>query len=351
MEKSVFKKRVEKLQILMEKNSLDFCIATPGTNFYYISGADAFRMERLIAAVVPVKDSPFIICPAFEEALLRKETFIDNFYPWEEDENPYELLKKVIKSTSGKIPSVGLEPTTYFETFVKIKEHFPSSEFKDTGKFFSDLRLKKSKEEIEAMKKAADFTEKSIKKSLKSLKEGMTEEEFKGHLEGAEKLVQFGKTSSYPHSKGGAEILKKEDVVLIDKCDAFDRYYSDITRTNHFGKVSDKFLKIWHIVREARDAAIEKAAPGVPCEIVDKAARDIIEKAGYGEYFIHRTGHGLGLDIHEEPYIVKGNKKLLTEGNVFTVEPGIYLPGEFGVRIEEDVVITEKGSMVSFRKA
>jgi len=293
---------------------------------------------------IPRKKPPFIICPAFEEALMRSQSFIEDFYPWKEEEDPYELLRKII-SPSG--PSViGLEPTTYFETFVKIKKHFVGIDFTDGGELFSYLRIKKSKEEIEAIKKAADITEESILKALKNLREGISEEGFKKYLSGNETLVQFGETSSYPHSKGGENILKKEDVVLIDKGDFYERYNSDITRTNHFGKPGDKFLKVWHIVREARDAAIKICAPGVPCELVDRAARDVIEKGGYGEYFIHRTGHGLGLDIHEKPWIVSGNSEPLEEGNVFTIEPGIYFPGEFGIRIEEDVVITGDGCRV-----
>jgi len=301
-------------------------------------------MERLIAVVVPQKKPPFIICPAFEEALMRSQSFIEDFYPWKEEEDPYELLKKIISPSGSSV--IGLEPTTYFETFMNIKKHFPGSDFTDGGELFSSLRIRKSEEEIEAIKKAADITEGNILRALQNLREGISEEDFKKYLSGYETLVQFGKASSYPHSKGGENILKKEDVVLIDQGDLCERYNSDITRTNHFGKPGDKFLKVWHIVREARDEAIKICAPEVPCELVDRAARDVIEKAGYGEYFIHRTGHGLGLDIHEKPWIVSGNREILEEGNVFTIEPGIYFPGEFGVRIEEDVVITQDGCRV-----
>lgn len=350
MEKKVFIKRIEEFKILMVKNSLDYCIATPGTNFYYLSGIDTFRMERLIAVIIPIKGEPFIICPSFEEERLRKETCINNFYPWKEDENPYEILEKIIKSRSMKYSCTGIEPTTHFETFVKLKDHLTGMEFKDGSSLFSTMRRKKTEEEIEALKKAVDITEKNIDYALSHLKPGMKEEELKKYLTGDEKLVQFGETSSYPHSEGGKNILQKNDVVLIDKGDMWEKYHSDITRTAYFGKGDEDFFKIWHIVREARDRAIEKAGPGIPCEVVDKSARDVIEREGYGEYFTHRTGHGLGLDIHEMPYLVKGNMDLLEPGNVITIEPGIYLPGKFGVRIEEDVVITRNGREVLSRQ-
>jgi Xaa-Pro aminopeptidase len=336
-----FKARVDKFKSLMEEKKLDYSIATPGTNFYYLSGINAFRLERLVALIIPVKSDPFIICPSFEESHFKEQTFIKEFYPWQEDENPWDLVKKLINKSN----TIGIEPTTYFATFNEIKNSFPNTNFCNTEELFTDLRLHKTDEEVEAMKKAAEITEKDISEGIKNLKAGMTEDDFKKYLSG-EKLVQFGQTSSYPHSEGGKNILKENDVILIDKGDKWENYQSDITRTNYYGNPPSKFFEIWHIVRQARDEAIKAAGPGVPCEMVDKAARDVIEKAGYGEYFTHRTGHGLGLDVHEPPYLVNGNKLLLEPGNVVTIEPGIYIPGEFGIRIEEDVVITENGNMV-----
>ena len=350
MEKKVFIKRIEQFKVLMAKNSLDYCIATPGTNFYYMSGIDTFRMERFTGVILPAEGEPFIICPSFEEERLRKETFINDFYPWKEEENPYEILGKIIKGRGKKHRTACLEPTTHFETFVKMKEHITGTEFRDGGFLFSHMRRKKTEEEVEALKKAVDITEENIDYTLAHLKTGMKEQDLKKYITGDEKLVQFGETSSYPHSEGGENILQKNDVVLIDKGDIWEKYHSDITRTAYFGSAGEEFLKIWHIVREARDRAIEKAGPGIPCELVDRAARDVIEKEGYGLYFTHRTGHGLGLDIHEMPYLVRGNREPLEPGNIVTIEPGIYLPGKFGVRIEEDVLITEKGREILSRK-
>ncbi len=349
MGKKVFIKRTEQFKILMAKNSLDYCIATPGTNFYYIAGIDTFRMERFIGVILPAEGEPFIICPSFEEEKLRKETFINDFYPWKEEENPWEILGKIIKGKGKKHGTTGLEPTTYFETYVKLKEYMTGMEFRDGGFLFSAMRRKKTEEEIKALKKAVDITEENIDYSLKHLKTGMKEHDLKTYITGDEKLVQFGETSSYPHSEGGENTLQKNNVVLIDKGDIWEKYHSDITRTAYFGTACEEFLKIWHIVKQARDAAIEKSGPSIPCELVDKAARDVIEKEGYGPRFTHRTGHGLGLDIHEMPYLVRGNKEVLEPGNVVTIEPGIYLPGKFGVRIEEDIVITETGREVLSR--
>jgi Xaa-Pro aminopeptidase len=161
---------------------------------------------------------------------------------------------------------------------------------------------------------------------------------------GGENVVQFGPSSALPHGAAGERPLSQDEAVLIDAWDKPEGYYYDITRSTFFGKPTDEYRKIWSIVLDAQTAAIEKAAPGVPCFQVDAAAREVIEKAGYGEYFTHRLGHGLGIDVHEPPYMVAHNRTLLEPGMTFTSEPGIYLPGRFGVRIEDDILCTEGGA-------
>ncbi|MEQ8172751.1 MAG: aminopeptidase P family N-terminal domain-containing protein, partial [Candidatus Eremiobacterota bacterium] len=224
MDKKVFIRRMEQFKLLMAKNSLDYCIATPGTNFYYITGIDTFRMERFIGVILPAEGEPFIVCPSFEEERLRKETFINDFYPWKEEENPCEILGKIIKGKGKKHGTTGLEPTTHFETYVKLKEYMTGIEFRDGGFLFSAMRRKKIEEEIKALKKAVDITEENIDYSLKHLKTGMKEYELKKYITGDEKLVQFGETSSYPHSEGGENTLQKDNVVLIDKGDMWEKY-------------------------------------------------------------------------------------------------------------------------------
>jgi Xaa-Pro aminopeptidase len=202
------------------------------------------------------------------------------------------------------------------------------------------------------MRRAGDLAEDVACRTRLHLKEGMTELEalevmsdvLRGRCDELEALVQFGANSAIPHASAGSRTLRRDEMVLFDICVAVDGYYTDITRMTCFGDATSDMKDVYRIVYEAQQAAIAAIRPGVPAEDVDRAARRIIVKAGYGDYFLHRTGHGLGMDIHEAPYLVEGNSEPLQSGNVVTVEPGIYLPGRFGVRIEDDVLVTDGGA-------
>ncbi len=208
---------------------------------------------------------------------------------------------------------------------------------------FSALRMIKTADEIEMMRRAIAVALPRFRKAFESLRPGALESDISAAFAG-ENVVQFGPSSAFPHGASGPTPLAKNQAVLIDAWDKPDGYYYDITRSTWFGQPTDEYRKVWSIVLEAQGAAIERAAPGVPCSEVDAAARSVIEKAGYGEYFTHRLGHGLGIDVHEPPYMVGHDRTILEPGMTFTSEPGIYLPGRFGVRIEDDVVCTERGA-------
>jgi Xaa-Pro aminopeptidase len=182
-----------------------------------------------------------------------------------------------------------------------------------------------------------------FQKAFASLRPGSLESEISA-LVGGENMVQFGPSSALPHGASGSTPLARDQAVLIDAWDKPDGYYYDITRSTYYGTPTDEYRKVWSIVLDAQSAAIDKAAPGVPCFEVDAAARRVIEKAGYGEYFTHRLGHGLGIDVHEPPYMVGHDRTVLEPGMTFTSEPGIYLLGRFGVRIEDDIVCTATGA-------
>jgi len=201
----------------------------------------------------------------------------------------------------------------------------------------------KSADEIELMRRAIAVALPRFRRAFEALKPGCQEAEI-SHLFGGENVVQFGPSSAFPHGASTATALTKNQAVLIDAWDRPDGYYYDITRSTWYGKPSDEYREIWSVVLDAQSAAIDRAAPGVPCFEVDAAARQVIEKAGYGEYFTHRLGHGLGIDVHEPPYMVGHDRTVLEPGMTFTSEPGIYLPGKFGVRIEDDIVVTERGA-------
>jgi Xaa-Pro dipeptidase len=281
-----------------------------------------------------------VICPAFEEARLRGMSAVADVRTWEETEDPFSKASASFPAASG---TLAVEPSTAFEDVERLIVRQPGWKPISAGSLLSPMRMVKTREEIEAIRRAIDLALSRFRKAFEALRPGAIEAEI-SHLFGGENVVQFGPSSALPHGASSPRALREGEAVLIDAWDKPEGYYYDITRSTYFGKPTDEYRKIWSVVLEAQSAAIEKAAPGVPCFEVDAAARRVIEKAGYGEYFTHRLGHGLGIDVHEPPYMVAHNRTVLKPGMTFTSEPGIYLPGRFGVRIEDDVLVTERGA-------
>jgi Xaa-Pro dipeptidase len=349
-----FLERQKRARQILEAQNLDLLLSTPGTNFRYLTGVNAHRMERFTAFVLPRTGSPFLICPAFEEDNMRRDIQDAEIFTWGESDDPFALLARVLAARPAAT-SIGLEPTTWFWMSERIRECLPSWRLLDAGDAFDRLRSRKAAGELAAMKRSGDVAEEVACKARFLLKEGMTELEASEVLKdiarrsGAEldvAIVQFGANSAIPHASPGSRTLKRNDMVLFDLCPCLDGYFSDITRMTCFGDATNEMKDVYRIVYEAQQAAIAAARPGVPCQDVDRAARKVITRAGFGDYFLHRTGHGLGMDIHEGPYLVEGNEQPLEVGNVVTIEPGIYLPGRFGVRIEDDVLVTAGGPEV-----
>ncbi len=347
-----YKKRIEKIRKILEEQKIDVFLLTPSVNFGYLFKGFFGISERLICGVITLDENLTLVAPHFEKERMQVSTIFDNIITWNEEENPYTILRNAIDCKTSKI---ALEPTTTFEVYNKLKKIFPETNFVNGGKYLSEMRSIKSDAELERITNAANYTVEGIMKTIESLEEGATEidamkavqenmSELSGELSWG--LVQFDEHSALPHGNATKKRLKQNSVVLIDAGTSSDHYFADITVTTTFGKPSNEFLKIYSIVEESNNKALETSHVGIPAENVDFAAREVIEKAGYGKYFTHRLGHGLGLDVHEEPYIVKGNKELLRRGNVHTDEPGIYLPDKFGIRIEDDIVITEKGERI-----
>ncbi|MHA1864911.1 MAG: M24 family metallopeptidase [Candidatus Heimdallarchaeaceae archaeon] len=345
-----YRKRLEQTKKLMEKENVDLILLTPSVNFGYLFKGFLDMRERLICAAIILDEEPLLIAPEFEVERMQNSTNIKNVVGWKEDEDPYLKLKKSLDFTPKMI---SLESTTCFENFLKFKEIFPNSDFLNAAFIFNDMRGRKTEAEIERIRKASEFTVKSVETLLSEIEPGMTEIEVQNQLikkmseisgEPSWALIQFDENSAIPHSSASSKKLREDSVILIDSGTSCDRYFSDITITTTFSKPSSKFLEIYDIVQKANDKALETSKEGVPAEQVDFEARRIIDTAGYGKYFTHRLGHGLGLEVHEHPYIVKGNKQPLIEGNVHTDEPGIYLPGKFGIRIEDDLIVRKDKS-------
>jgi Xaa-Pro dipeptidase len=359
---AVFQRRLERAQAELKARRWDFLIATPSTNYQYLTGYNPGRSERLIALVLPVSGSPAVVCPSFEGARIRRHSIITDLRGWEEQDDPYVLVGDVVRrlnprSARGRI---ALESSTAYQSSLRLAAALPGWNFVDAAPVTERLRVIKSPEEIGLIRRAIGITQDAMAATFAQLAVGTTEVEVSQVLShemeqrGARGggLVQFGPSSALPHGGPAGPKLEREMVVLIDCGCSVDGYQSDITRTIWFGDhPSDEFVKVFNIVYDAQTAAIELGRPGTPCEELDRAARKVITAAGYGQYFTHRLGHGLGMDGHEPAYLVEGNTTPLEPGMVFTDEPGIYQLGKFGVRIEDDCTMTEHGVEVLSRRA
>ena len=341
----VFRDRQAKLRAAAKARGLDALFVTPSTNLAYATGLSMWRSERLTALLLLTDGPAVLITPAFEESNVTRDATVDEVKTWREDEDPVAIAAKLLSRKS-----VGIEGSTAYST-ASLVTAAASAKADDAGDLFDALRSVKSAEELALMKEAGRRTVTAIGATHDRMRRGMTERDVSNLLEEEFRrlgvsgggLVQFGPSAALPHGGPGDRALAKGDAVLIDCGGRVRGYTSDVTRTVSFGPPSDEFRKVYAIVDRAQNAGIAALGAGKTGEEVDRAARKVIEDAGYGDFFTHRLGHGIGMDGHEHPYLVKTNRKPLVPGNTVTVEPGIYLPGKFGVRIEDYYAVSEKG--------
>jgi len=336
----VYRRRLEAMRQRLAGVPADGLFATPSSNLFYMTGIDFWRSERLTALFLFADRDPVVLCPAFEESRLRAMSAVSNVVVWQETEDPFAKAANLFPGAAG---TLAIEPSTAFDDVERLLASRPGWKAVSGGPLFASVRMVKTSEEIEAMRRAIAVALPRFRRAFEALAPGATEAEISTRF-GGENVVQFGPSSALPHGASTGRALTRNQAVLIDAWDKPEGYYYDITRSTWFGEPSDEYRRVWSTVLEAQGAAIDRAAPGVPCAEVDAAARRVIEKAGYGQYFTHRLGHGLGIDVHEPPYMVGHERTLLEPGMTFTSEPGIYLPGRFGVRIEDDIVCTERGA-------
>ena len=345
----VYRERQAKLRAAAKSRGWDAVVVTPSTNLAYATGLSMGRSERLTALLLLTEGPAVLVTPAFEESNVTRDATVDDVKTWQEDQDPVAIAAKLL---AGK--NVGIEGTTAYST-ASLVSTAASAKTEDATPVFEALRSVKSEDELSFIREAARRTVLAIAGTHARLRRGMTEqavsvileEEFAKLGVRGDGLVQFGPSSALPHGGPGDRALSRGDVVLIDCGCRVRGYTSDVTRTVSFGTPSDEVRKVYGIVDRAQVAGIAALDAGRPGEEVDRAARLVIEDAGYGAYFTHRLGHGLGMDGHEQPYLVKGNRKPLVAGNTVTIEPGIYLPGKFGIRIEDDYGVREKGAIAS----
>jgi Xaa-Pro dipeptidase len=351
----MYKERIAHLQNIMNETDVAAVLLSPGVNMYYFTGLMKEAYERFLTVIVPAHGEPMVLLPSFEEETVKAGLNVPMAKTslWKEEEDPYEVLSQMMKESHLGRGAVAIDGIMQYSFFHRVKKALPRIAFADASRMIGQLRIEKSKEEIDLVKKACQIIGKGMRAAFESVAPGRTEKEVFHELQ-SEIIRQGGAPTGYggvlsgpvsalPHGESSDKKIERGETVLIDVGWRYQWYFGDLTRTVVVGHASDKLQRIYKVVLEAQRKAIEGVAPRVQAQTVDSEARRFITEAGFGPNFTHRTGHGLGLEVHEPPYLVQGNSSNLDQGMVFTVEPGIYLIGDFGVRIEDEVLVTKEG--------
>ena len=355
-----YQSRIAKAQGLMREQGIAALYLNAGSNLRYFTGVKWSPSERIVGAVLPANGPLAYIAPAFEEGTIRDFREVDGvIHGWHEHESPYHLLLDILAGMGIAADAVvGLCPSLAFFMFDAIRRLGSGFEFVDASCVTNPCRYQKSATELALMQRAKDMTLEVQKAAASILHAGISTTEVTEFIREAHRkvgapgstfcIVLFGEASAFPHGVKHAQVLKNGDMVLIDTGCLLHGYQSDITRSYVFGTPSDRQRAMWNLEKTAQQAAFDAARLGEPCLVVDAAARLSLEAAGLGpDYQLpglpHRTGHGIGLDIHEGPYLVRGDQTPLAEGMCFSNEPMICVPGEFGVRLEDHFYMTATG--------
>lgn len=347
--------RADKARSLMLRGNVAALVITGGTSLVYFTGIRTGQSERLFAWVLPATGAPYIVCPVFEEARMTEQlTQIPDgaqtrIYTWNEDDDPYALL--VAHAPKG---ALALDERVQFAFADRIRLADPSRSVVSAIPVVSGCRMVKSPAELALLQLVNSITLAVYHAAYLSAGPGTTNREFSalvdlGYTQSGvqgEASCQVGKWSALPHGSPRPQVIREGEIVLIDDGCSVEGYQSDISRAFVYGRATDKQKAVFDIVHRAQAAALAAAMPGVPCYAIDDAARAVVTAAGCGpdyKTFTHRVGHGIGMDGHEWPYLVRGNAQPLLPGMCFSDEPGIYLPGEFGIRLEDDWYVTDSG--------
>jgi Xaa-Pro aminopeptidase len=344
--------RIERARAEMEKSGIDYLFVGPSSDLFYLTGYDAHLSERLNLLIIGRNGQNAIVVPVLESPLYAGRESLAPTLIWTETEQPAQKAAEFIGEATGK--TIGVADQLWSVFLLRLQEALPGANWTTGNDVMRTLRMRKDAAEIEALAEVARRTDAAWTEFIETAQiGGLTETQAakklgalmeKQGLDWKGGICASGPNSASPHHHTGDRVIERGDAVVFDWGSTYKGYHSDITRTVFIGEPTEEFRKVYDIVRRANQAAFEAAKPGAECQSVDKAARDLITAEGYGDAFIHRTGHGLGLDVHEEPYMVSGNTLPLEEGMVFSDEPGIYLEGNFGIRIEDIVYCTEDGA-------
>lgn len=348
---SVYRNRIAKTQDVLKEKDIHALLLGPSADLTYLTGFDAHHSERLNLLIIPAEGDVSLVVPTLEAPLVGDAASLVSISTWQDHDNAAALAARVIGDASGKTIAVGNKLWSAF--LLRLQTALPGATWAEGDPVFRDLRMIKESIEIEFLAEAARLTDEAWEEFIKSGPiSGLTELQALQRLldisasKGLHKpygIVGSGPNSASPHHGGNDRVIQQGDSVIFDWGGIINGYYSDVTRTVHIGEPTDEYRKVYETVKQANRVAYETVKPGVALQEIDRAARKLITDAGYGDAFLHRVGHGLGMEIHEEPYLVEGNNLALAPGMVFSDEPGIYLSGRFGVRIEDTVTCTGDG--------
>jgi Xaa-Pro dipeptidase len=345
----------------MKESQIDAVCVMGGTSLEYFTAVRWGNSERLFFMILPQRGEPFFVVPRFEEDRAREQIGRGpaganaQVIKWDEDESPYEKVAFGLRERGIRTGRVAMEETTKFVFTDGVSKAVPQANIVSATPVTAACRMIKSPAELALMRLANQVTLEAYEAAWKAIRSGMTQIDFSQLVSAAHSRlgfqgyasVQVGESSANPHGSARPQIIREGAIILIDGGCRVEGYESDISRTFVIGKATDKMKNVFSVVHSAQDAALKAARPGAACETVDAAARKVIEAAGFGPgyaFFTHRLGHGIGLDGHEWPYLVRGNKLPLAAGMTFSDEPGVYIKGEFGVRLEDDMLITPEGA-------
>lgn len=359
IEAAEYDARIERARALMRDCGADALLVTAGASLRWFTGIAWGASERLVAMLLTLRGDPVLVCPAFEEGSLDAVLKIQVVKRlWEEHEDPHALVSGAMAERGAR--TLALDPEAAFRIHAGLREHLPANAVIHAQPIIDGCRMCKSPAELALMQYACDITLEVHRLAAGIAREGIGTDELTRFIDNAHRalgadggstfcIVQFGHATAYPHGIPGVQHLREGELVLIDTGCSVEGYNSDVTRTWSYGRVGDEEIRIWNAERAAQQAAFEAVRPGTPCEVVDTAARRVLEAAGLGpDYRLpglpHRTGHGCGLAIHEAPYLVRGNALPLAQGMCCSDEPMIVVPGRFGVRLEDHFHVTEEGA-------
>ena len=359
---AIYRDRIRRAAAEAAARDIDALLITPSVDYAYLLGYRAPAMERLTCLIVPADGQPSLVVPQLEEPLARHElgALGDELVivPWDETEDPFWVVRDLLE---GRAMRAAVQDQMWARFVLRLRAALDPMELVEAGPAMGGLRRVKTPDEIDRLRLAARAADRAMDEIRSERFAGRTEADVAarirtllleaGHETAEFSIVASGPNSASPHHEPGDRVISGGDAVVLDIGGFRDGYGSDTSRTVFVGEVPREFALLYDVLEQAQLAACATVAPGVAAQEIDRAARHLIAEGGYGDAFIHRTGHGIGLEIHEEPYIVDGNGEPLLAGNAFSIEPGIYIASQWGARIEDIVVCTEDGSEVLNRSS